>query len=593
MKKDKGLPKLLKTIYKEVIIKGRKGEIRSSNKRITFLQVILLLGGAIIIFRLFNLQYFNSSYYKALALGQHEMEKILKPKRGEIFVHDKMENKNYPLATYRELASVYIVPKDIEQHLIVVNELENILGIDREELLIKVYKENDPYEPIAKKVDDETLEKILALDLKGIGYIKEKWRYYPEGNLASHLVGFVGNRNGEQFGQYGIEGYWQKVLAGKEGSLWAEKDNFGRWIALSEKHLEKATNGSDIVLTIDRSIQYFSCKKLKEYTEKFNAQGGVVLVMQPQTGAILAMCGQPDFNLNEYNKVEDIGVYNNPAIFASYEPGSIFKPITLASALDQGLISPTSTYVDMGVVEIGPYKIRNVDKKAYGEQTMTSVLENSLNTGTIYVSELLGYRKFKNYIENFGFGTKTGIKLVGESSGNITSLNKISQIYVATASFGQGIMVTPLQMITAFSSLANEGKLMKPYIVDEIIDSHGSKHKQKPEIVRQVISPRAASLITSMLVSVIKNGHAQTAGVDGYYLAGKTGTAQMVQAGNTDYGDKTIHSFVGYGPANKHEFVILTRLDAPEVDYAVGSAAPLFREISEYILDYLNIPKDY
>lgn len=553
----------------------------------------MILGGIVVILRLLNLQYFNSNYYKALALDQHEFEKILTPNRGEIFVNDKQEDRLYPLATYRELALLYVVPKDIEQPEKVVSELSRILDIEESILIKKVYKEDDPYEPIARKVDQEKLKEVMDLDLKGISYINEKWRYYPESNLGSHLLGFVGVRDGKPQGQYGIEGYWEDTLAGKEGNLWAEKDNFGRWIALSEKELNKAQDGSDIVLTIDRSIQFFSCNKLDEYVKKFNASGGVVVVMEPKTGALLAMCGNPDFDLNEYNKVEDIGVYNNPAIYAAYEPGSIFKPLTLAAALDQGLISPDSTYTDLGVVEIGPYKIRNVDKKAYGEQTMSQVLENSLNTGTIYVSELLGYRKFKKAVEDFGFGQKTGIELIGESNGNISTLNKVSQIYVATASFGQGIMVTPLQMITAFSSLANEGKLMKPYIVDEIIEPNGNRHKRSPEIVRQVISPRAASLMTGMLISVLENGQAKTAGVKGYYIAGKTGTAQLVESGSSDYGDKTIHSFVGYGPANEHQFVILTRIDAPEVDYAVGSAAPLFSEIAEYIIDYKHIPKDY
>ncbi|MBI5221449.1 MAG: penicillin-binding protein 2 [Candidatus Magasanikbacteria bacterium] len=295
---------------------------------------------------------------------------------------------------------------------------------------------------------------------------------------------------------------------------------------------------------------------------------------------------------DSYNEVEDINYFNNPAIFYPYEPGSVFKPITMAAALDKEKVTPSATYEDTGEVKIGPYKIRNFDKKAHGIKTMTEVLELSLNTGAMFAAEQVGKEDFVKYVKNFGFGQLTGITLDTEVSGNISSLDKKGDIYYLNASFGQGITATPLQLATAFSALANGGKLIKPYIVSEIVKPDGTLVKTWPEVIRQVISPKTSNLISGMLVSVVEKGYDKKAKVPGYYLAGKTGTAQIAAKGG--YSGEVIHTFAGYGPVSNPRFVILLRLDKPQgVAFAADTLSPLFRQLANFLINYYQIPPDY
>ncbi|MFZ5364261.1 MAG: peptidoglycan D,D-transpeptidase FtsI family protein, partial [Patescibacteria group bacterium] len=404
--------------------------------------------------------------------------------------------------------------------------------------------------------------------------------------------GFVGVKDDKKIGQYGLEGYFEEELGGVQGFLSSEKDVAGRWIPISGREWQKAEDGADIVITIDRNIEYFACGKLEEAVKRHDADGGTVVIMDPKTGAILAMCSYPNFNPNEYAKVEDINIFNNPTIFYQYEPGSIFKAITIAAALDTGKIAPTTTYVDEGEIKVDDRTIKNSDLKAYGTQTMTQVLENSLNTGSVFAVSQIGPEIFKKYVEDFGFGEKTGVELDFENAGNINSLSKRGKIWSATGSFGQGISVTPIQIVAAFSAIANGGKLVKPYIVDRIIKSDGEVIKTEPKVIHQAISGRTSTLLGGMLVSVIENGHGKKAGVQGYYVAGKTGTAQVAKKDGSGYEkDVTIGSFVGFAPVEDPKFVMLTKIDHPRSTiWAEATAAPLFGEIAKFMLNYLKVP---
>ena len=353
-------------------------------------------------------------------------------------------------------------------------------------------------------------------------------------------------------------------------------------------------------MTIDRTIQFAACSKLKESAERHGADSGTVIIMRPQTGEILAMCSYPSYDPNNYREVENSEVYNNQAIFGQYEPGSVFKTITMAAALDTGAITPKTIYEDKGSVMIEGWRkpIKNSDFSthgAWGWVDMNSVLENSLNTGVIFAMEKVGDKRFTQYVRDFGFGEKEGIELETEASGNISNLLRkiIRPVDAAVASFGQGITVTPLQMINSYAAIANGGKLMKPYLVAEMISSDGTKYTTQPRELKRVISEKTALLLSGMLVNVVDGGHAKHAGVDGYYVAGKTGTAQVADRVNKGYGEKTIHTFVGFSPAEEPEFVMLVRLDDPkDVYYSASSAAPLFGDIAEFILNYLQIPKE-
>jgi len=502
----------------------------------------------------------------------------------------------------------------------------------------KINNPDDIYAPIASKVEDKNLKKLYAillsdqaqylpdekgedkianfkindinikdgkiynlasssedeLKIDGVGFVWKIYRYYPENNIGAHILGYVTDTDEVAKGNYGLEGFFNDELSGLAGSVKAERGAGGSLIIINDREYNKPKDGSDLILTIDRSIQFFACEKLNIAVQKHGADSGSVIVINPKTGEILAMCGYPDFDPNNYSEVKNLKYLNNPAIFSNYEPGSIFKVITMSMGLDQEKVTPETTYNDTGVVQVGAYKMLNSDKKANGIQTMTQVLEKSLNTGAIFVTQKVGFPVFKNYMDAYGFGEVTGIELGGEAKGNINQLNikKNQALYYYNASFGQGISVTAIQMIAAFGAIANQGILMKPYLVKEIIQENGEKNITEPRAIRRVISERAASLLGGMMVNVVENGHGKKAAVAGYYVGGKTGTAQVPRKDGRGYESGAhIGSFAGFAPVDNPVFAMIVRMDNPrDVEWAESSAAPLFGEIAQFILSYEKVP---
>ncbi|MBU0670843.1 penicillin-binding protein 2, partial [Patescibacteria group bacterium] len=471
--------------------------------------------------------------------------------------------------------------------------LSPILNIEKKELEEKLSDSEDPYEPLKKQVSDIEVEAINELGLKGIASREELWRYYPEAGCTSHLTGFLGISDDEQKGQYGMEGYFNEELKGQAGYLKSEKDAGGRFLAIGDSLIEEAQNGDDIVLTIDKNIQFAICERLKTAVEKHGAKEGSVVVLEPKTGAILGMCNYPYFDPNKYSDVEDIEVFMDSIVADQYEPGSVFKVFTMAAGLDMGKVSPSTTYNDTGKVEIGNYTIQNSDGKAYGISDMTTVLIQSLNTGSIFVARQVGDEAFYQYVDKFGFGTPTGIPLAGENKGNISSLEKMKDIYSATASYGQGITVTPIQLAMATGAIANDGKLMKPYLVKEVHKANGFVEELEPEEVRQVLQPATANTLAAMMVKVIDEGHATMAAVPGYFFAGKTGTAQIPSESGGYDASRHKDTFVGFGPVSDPQFVVMVKIDEPkDVMWSANSTAPLFGDIAKYLVNYLQIPPD-
>ena len=576
-------------------MKKNSSRLRGKNDfifRIYILIGLIVIVFCVILFRLFQIQIIKHDFYKALAQNQHEFFQKTVPKRGEIFIKDLYSEKLYPLAVNKELNIVYAVPKNIEDKKEVSNRLSEILEIENEKIFNIINKKNDPYEVIKNKVTNDIVEKIKKENITGISTAPEIIRYYPGNYLASNIVGFLGYKENEKTGQYGIEGYYNDRLKGAMGFLEIEKDASGNWISFGLKSSQSPRDGDDIVLTIDQTIQYISEKKIREAVEKYGAQRGDLIVMDPISGAIIALAQYPNYNPNEYFKEEDMGVFLSPSIHSVYEPGSVQKPITLAIGIDLGKIGPNTTYEDKGFLEIDGWPIRNSDGKTNGKQTMIQVLEKSLNTGTVFVVNQINKNDFYAYLKNFGFDELTGIEIIGEAKGSFSNLKDKTDISYATISYGQGISVTPLTMLNAISSFANGGKLMKPHIVSEFINVDGFSEKVEPQVIRQVVSLRTANLISAMMVSVIKNGHAQQAKVEGYDFAGKTGTAQIPKKDGKGYEkDKTIHSFVGFGPMPDPKFSILVKLDEPQnAPYAANTTAIVFRELSQELVNYYNIP---
>lgn len=573
--------------------RGNFNKQKSYNElRIGLLFAVLFFGFGVVLLRCFYLQVWNYDYYSALAQGQHELYKTIFAERGQIYIKDGSGGGVYPVAINKKLNIIYVVPRDISEDKkeVVSLKLSQILGLGYEEVLAKVSIPNDPYEVIKNRVSDDDAALVMKEKMVGVKSTAEDSRYYPAGELASNVIGFVGYSGNEKKGQYGIEGYCNKNLEGERGMLEVEKDAFGKWISFGKKSLKSARDGDDITLTIDYTVQYLVEDELKKGMERYEADSGSIIVMNPSTGEIVAMAQYPNFDLNNYSKVSSMDVYLNSNIHDLYEPGSTQKVITMAIGLDSGKVTPSSTYTDEGVLKIDGWSIRNSDYQAHGVQNMTSVLEKSLNTGSVFVQQQVGKKVFYDYLKNFGLNSKTNIELGGESVGNLSNLEVQNDINYATASYGQGIAVTPLALLTAVSALANEGKLMKPYIINSYVNADGEVTKTTPTVVRQVVSSRTANLVSAMMVSVVKNGHAKNANIKGYKIAGKTGTAQIPSKDKKGYDpNKTIHTFVGFGPVPNPKFAILVKFDAPKARFAESTALPVFGKIAEELVKYYNL----
>lgn len=518
---------------------------------------------------------------------------------------------------------VFLDLENEKRDLLIKEQHDSIVA----ELTEELSKTDDTYELIEKKLEDEKLKQFYLyvldrtdinpqdleakdgkvyiksdmseLKLPGFSYTLTSFRFYPEKNIGANMLGFTSYESKDQTGKYGLEGFFNDDLFGKAGSVRSER-GAGGLVILNDRQADDRVNGNSLVLTIDRAAQFTACSKLDEAVAKHGADSGSVIIVDPKTGAILAMCSVPDFDPNNYNLVDDISVYNNPAIFDQYEPGSVFKAITMAAALDQGKVTPETTYVDKGQIMIKgwPKPIRNSDFDTvggHGTVSMVKVLEQSLNTGAIFAMEEVGPKKFSEYVRAFGFGEKTGIELEGEGPGNISSITggRVKEVSAATASFGQGITVTPLQMVMSYAAIANGGELLKPYIVKEIIKPNGDRTVTTKAPSRRVISERTASLLTGMLVNVVENGHSKGLQTPGYYMAGKTGTAQVASSVTKGYSGAYNHTFIGYGPVESPSFVILTKINNPkDARYAESTAVPLARDISQFLLNHWQIKKD-
>ncbi len=576
----------------------RKRERNSDNRenifknRINVLSFLVLFLFGIIFFRLYILQVKSYAYYKEKADNQHFSQFTLESKRGEIFLNE--DDGLLPVATNKDMFTVFAVPSIIEDDTaeVLSYKVSEILGLEREAVYSKLLKRKDAYEPLKRKISDEEVEKIKELNHEGIQLENESWRYYPNNSLAAQVIGFEGyNKESKKTGLYGVEKTYNDLLLGKSGWLKQEKDAGSRWISIGKRFTSPAQNGLDLVLSLDYAIQFKAELTLKNAVEKHQADGGRIIIMDPYTGDILAMAQEPTFNLNDFSKVESNSIYMNSNLAHVYECGSVFKAFTMAAGLDAGVIKADETYIDKGEVEISGYTIKNSEEKVYGEQTMTQIIEKSINTGVIYVEQKLGNNKFLDYVEKFGFGKKTGVELKGELAGNISNLKTNRDIEYYTASFGQGITVTPIQLTTAYSALANGGELVKPQIIKTVIKNDGTKKDVKREVIRKAVSQDASNKIGLMLESNVVNGHGKPAGVPGYRIAGKTGTAQISDKEKGGYvEDATVGSFAGFGPVGNPKFAMLVVVDNPkDVEWAESTAGPVFGEMSKFLFEHYGI----
>lgn len=567
-------------------------ELMADKQRVRsgFIALVVLCGMSIIMMRLYGLQVSAHQNYADLADGQHDVVIDLEPVRGEVFLKNGAEQ--YPLAINREYQMAYLVPRDVEDVEKTAVLVSEALGLDRDSVLAKLADHDDIYAVLKHRLSEEEIQRITDMDLPGVDLLSEYFRYYPGDELAAQSVGFVGSDGEKYVGRYGIEKEFEEMLEGYPGELSQQRDARGAWLSLDDRDFMPATDGTDLELTMEYTVQYDVEQILKKTVEKHGADSGSIVVMEPQTGKIIALANYPTFNPNDYGSVEDIDVFVNHAVSLPYESGSVFKPVTMAIGLDQGKITPESTFIDPGAVSAGGFTIKNSEEKTYGLQTMTQVLEESINTGVIHVERLVGNRVFAEYLRKFGFGEPTGITLPLDAGGSIRNLeneNRIVEFY--TASFGQGITTTPLQLAQAYSVLANGGLLMRPQIVSRRILSDGTEEIVHPEELRRVISEEASRDISEMLRSVVVNGHGKRADVPGYSVGGKTGTAQVARTDAKGYdGAITIGTFAGYAPTHDPRFVIVVKIVNPkDVIWAESVAAPAFGRVMEYLLAHYNV----
>lgn len=567
-----------------------------SSSRITIVGVVfLLLAGAVVV-RLGYLQILRHDHFSVLATESQSRKFEIPARRGKIFMQDRGET--VPVAMNRNRKTLYADPRYIYDQSATFRKLEDITGTDYSQHLVDA----EGYTVLEEEIPYETAEKIEALGLSGIGLSDNYARVYPEGTLAAQLLGFV-NRDGH--GQYGVEQALDNTLAGKPGLLAAETNAQGNPITTEENMQTPARNGRDVVLTIDRNIQAIAESALKRGVEETGSKSGHVVIMDPDSGKVVAMANYPAYNPNDYQEVTEYQRFRNTTVSEQFEPGSGFKVFTMSAGLDTGSVSPGDTYYDAGTVEVDDYRIRNAmggDKT----RTMTDVITHSVNTGAVHVLKQLGNESdgssitgadkrvlYDYFVNRFRLTKKTGVEQPSEPDFHMNEPDDVSAVNYANMAFGQGITTTMTRMTTSMSAAVNGGTLYKPHIVDYYQTDDTLVRDVTAETVdEQVISSRTSEQIRTMMETVVEEGGGYGARINGYRVGGKTGTAQIPHPDGGYYENRDIGTFTGFAPVENPEYVMMVRMDEPTTPGYAGSAAagPVFGDIMEQLLQYTGVP---
>jgi len=582
------------------MIKRIRGSPEVNDWQIKLLSLLFLLGGAVITIRLFNWQILESENLSAFAKVQQQSRASLPARRGLILASD-----SFPLAASGQAYILWAALDKVQEpdkiasrlaSLLVKEDKEATAGAktrpeileEEENRIRKLLTRTDvAWVSVKRKVDKNTKEEIEKMRFAGLGFDPEEERAYPEASMAAQVLGFVGQDwAGQPKGYFGLEGYYDLTLTGSKGIKSWEKDAFGNPIILGSNHKVTALDGITLKTHLDRSAQYIAETHLKEGVKKFEAAKGTVIVMRPEDGAVLAMSSFPSFDPDRYNDY-DKELYTNSAVAESFEPGSIFKVFVMAAALDAEAVKEEDKCECSGPRTIAEYTIESGSKQYYPGSTPREIIEHSDNVGMIWVAEKLGKENFVSYLHKYGIGEATEIDLQGELVPSLREDNDWGLIDMATASFGQGIAATPIQIVRAAAVLANGGKLVYPQIVDKIVGQDWEEDI-KPRFGEQAISARAARQITEMMVNGVETKSQMWPIPRGFKVAGKTGTAQIPVAGHYDP-EKVVSSFLGFAPAYKPKFVMLVSLKDPKVgQYASQNAAFVWFNIAGDLLPHFG-----
>lgn len=562
---------------------GTSPQQETLRKRLPVVVTALVVASFVLLVRLASFQFQLPpevrSYLEGLRNSGYTRSLQLAAARGNIF------DRNGEVMAVNTLEyQIGVSPNLVTDARRMAIELSSVLGLD-ERTVFEGLTSDVPWVLLAPRVSAEVGQRIASLDLgSSITMSPIPRRSYPQGTLASQIVGFVG---GDLQGYYGIEGYYDSQLAGRTRNQ--QVSNIPFEVPLNNLEPDR---GANVILTIDRDVQFIAESELLRAISETGSQRGTILVMNPRNGDILAMANYPSFDPNAYFQIEDQSVLRNIAIAEQYEPGSVLKVITMAAALEQGAITPDWTYNDQGALEVGGVTVRNWDRQAHGLVDATQVLVQSLNVGVATISTQMGSDSYYGMMSQFGFGRLTGIDLQGEAAGtmHVPGTADWSESLLGTNSFGQGIAVTPLQMLTSVNAIANGGLMMQPSVVHQIIDGDEVINTQ-PAALGRPISAQTAQQVTQMMVEVVNGGLDNAATVPGYTIAGKTGTAEIpTPIGYEDAA--SIVTFVGFLPADDPVISILVRLDRPRDYWASVVAAPVFRRLAERLVVVLEIPPD-
>lgn len=552
-----------------------------NKKRAFILSAFIFFGFSLVILRLVDIMLINHEWYKQKAEIQQIKREPIPVKRGIIY-----DRKGRELAVNIDTESIFVNPSEIGSTEKFFSALSGLTEYKKSDLLKKI-SANKRFFWIQRHSDLESAKRIKELGISGIGFIPETKRYYPKGRLASHIIGYV---DIDSKGLEGVEKKYEKYLSAQQESEFVIRDAKGNVLS---KGIKEAVMGNNVILTIDEGLQYIVEKYIDEAMEQWKASSASAIMMNPFTGEILAMASRPTYDPNMPSRVKP-DFRRNRALTDCYEPGSTFKIIVSTAALEEGKVTPETRFdCSPGYIEVAGKRIKDVHK--YGILTFREVLQKSSNVGAIKIGQILGGQKIYEYINRFGFGRKTGIDLIGEVSGTVRPFDKWSAMSLGAIPIGYEISVTPLQILRAYSAIANGGYLVKPFVVSEIYSPSGNiVYKKIPETER-IISEKTANTMREILKSVTEEGGtAKTAAVDGNIVAGKTGTARILDQKTKRYStDKYVSSFVGFVPAENPKIAMIVVVHEPKgAIYGGVVAGPIFKKIADEALSYLNVPRD-
>ncbi len=562
-----------------------------SFSRLNILYGAILFVAFVLVSRLYFLQVMNGDIFSDKADRQYVAPNQKIFNRGSIYFKYK-DGDLFSAATLKTGFTLVMNPKLLENPEEAYKKLSEIVDIDMNAFYNKANKKDDPYEEILERVSLETGQKIEELNLKGIRLYKQRWRFYPGGRLASHAIGFLGFKGDDLEGRYGIERYYNDLLQRGDDDLYT--NFFAEVFSNIGSSLKRVKSEGDVILSIEPSVQSFLESEILKLSEKWEAELATGVVINPKDGKIYALATYPNFDLNNYSQ-EDVSVFSDPFVENVYEMGSIIKPITMAIGLDTGAITAETTYNDKGYLILNGSKISNYDGKGRGVVPMQEVLNQSLNTGVSFVAKKVGKEKMAEYMLNFGFGEETGVDLPSETYGLVSNLESTRDLEFATASFGQGIALTPVETVRALSVLANGGKLITPHLSQGVKYNIGLSRELIYEEGERILKESTSDEISRMLVKVVDSALlGGTVKMEHYSIAAKTGTAQMAKEdGRGYYEDKYLHSFFGYFPAYEPQFLVFFYIVDPRgVKYASHTLTNPFMNMTKFLINYYEVPPD-